>query len=54
MVLATSEAVRPPERLTVAAEKYRYLNNPGSYVGKFKNSKTPYLVEPMVTLTSVD
>ena len=56
MIRATAEAVRPPERLTVAeaAEKYRYVNNPGSYVGPFKNSKTPYLVEPMEVLTSLD
>ncbi len=56
MVLATAEAVRPPERLTVAqaAEKYRYINNPGSYVGPFRNDMTPYLVQPMEVLTSVD
>ncbi len=56
MVLATAEAVRPPERLTVAqaAEKYRYINNPGSYVGPFRNDTTPYLVQPMEVLTSVD
>ena len=56
MIVATAEAVRPPERLTVAeaAEKYRYINNPGSYVGKFKNSLTPYLVQPMEMLTSLD
>lgn len=56
MVLATSEAVRPPERLTVAeaTEKYRFVNNPGSYVGPFKNDMTPYLIEPMEMLTSTD
>lgn len=56
MVLATAEAVRPPERLTVsgAAEKYRYLNNPGSYVGPLKMSLTPYLREPMDGLMSLD
>jgi phage terminase large subunit GpA-like protein len=56
MILATAEAVRPPERLTVAqaAEKYRFINNPGSYVGRYKNSTTPYLVEPMEMLTSLD
>lgn len=56
MVLATAEAVRPPERLTVAeaTEKYRYVNNPGSYVGPFKNDLTPYLIEPMNVLTSLD
>ena len=51
---ATAEGVRPPERLTVSesAERYRYIDNPGSYVGGWKNSKTPYLVEPQNVLTS--
>lgn len=51
-----AEAVRPPERLSVsdAAEKYRWINNPGSYVGPWKNETTPYLVEFMDVLTSVD
>lgn len=56
MLVATCEAVRPPERLTVseAAEKYRYLDNPGSYQGFWDNTIAPYLVEPMDTLTSLD
>ena len=56
MVAAVSATVRPPERITVsqAAEKYRYLNNPGSYVGPWSNDKTPYLCEPMDTFTSLD
>ncbi len=56
MVLEAAEAVRPPERLTVpdAAAKYRWINNPGSYVGPFKNDVTPYLVQPLETLTSLD
>lgn len=47
---------QPPERLTVsqAAEKYRYLNNQGSYVGPWKNAEVPYMVEPMDELTSRD
>lgn len=47
-----SEVLKPPERLTVsqAAEKYRYINNPGSYVGPWKNSTVQYLVEPMDAL----
>lgn len=47
--------LRPPERLTVtqAAEKYVYLNNPGAYVGYFKNETTPYLREPGDTFTSL-
>lgn len=56
MIVATAEAVRPPERLTVseAAEKYVYLNNPGSYIGPWDNDIAPYLVEPMDTMTSTD
>lgn len=56
MVVASAEGIRPTERLTVsqAAAKYRQLNNPGSYVGKWPNEKTPYLVEPMDMLTSMD
>jgi phage terminase large subunit GpA-like protein len=55
MMVEAAATVRPPERLTVseAAEKYRYLNNPGSYVGPWLNSKTPYLVEPTDVLSSV-
>lgn len=54
IVVAAAEGVRPPERLTVsqAAEKYRRLNNPGSYVGPWNNDVTPYLTEPMDELTS--
>lgn len=35
MVLDSAEAVRPAKRMSVseAAEEYRYINNPGSYVG---------------------
>lgn len=56
LIAATANGVRPPERLTVAeaAPKYRYLNNPGSYVGPWDNSIAPYLVEPMEVLTSLD
>lgn len=56
MLAASASGVRAPERLTVAeaAERYRYLNNPGSYVGAWNNDFAPYLVEPMEVLTSVD
>lgn len=56
MIVTAAEGVRPPERLTVAeaAEKYRKLNNPGSYVGPWRHDKTPYLVEPMNVLSSDD
>lgn len=55
MVVDTAEGVRPAERLTVseAAAKYRWLNNPGAYVGPWTNEKTPYLVEPQDVLSSV-
>ncbi len=50
-----SESLRPPRRMTVseAAEKYRYLYNPGSYVGRWKNDITPYLIEFMDVLTDL-
>lgn len=56
MIAATAAAVRPAERLTVAesAEKYRRINNPGSYVGPWDNAFAPYLVEPMEVLTSLE
>lgn len=56
IVASAANIIRPPERLTVsqAAEKYRKLNNPGSYVGPWDNSIAPYLVEPMDVLTSLD
>lgn len=46
--------LKPPERLTVseAAAKYRYLNNPGSYIGPWKNTTVNYMVEPMDMLSS--
>lgn len=39
----------PPDNLTVAqaAEKYRYINQPGAYVGQWKNLTVQYMVEPM-------
>ena len=54
MMIALSSILQPPERLTVSqwAEKYRYVNNTGSYVGFWKNSTTPYMVEPMDMLNS--
>jgi phage terminase large subunit GpA-like protein len=49
-----ADLLRPPERLTVsqAAEKYRYVNQPGAYVGPWLNWTTPYMVLPMDTFTS--
>lgn len=44
-----AEMLRPAEDLTVgqSAEKYRYVNQPGAYVGPWLNSTTPYMLEPM-------
>lgn len=49
-----ADLLRPPERLTVsqAAVEYRYVNQPGAYVGKWKNETTPYMVEPMDTFAA--
>lgn len=49
-----AEGLRPAERLSVseAAALYRRLDNKGAYVGPWQNERTPYLVEPMDTLTS--
>lgn len=54
IVVDLAEQLRPPERLTVAqaAEKYRIVNQPGAYVGKWLNSTAPYMVEPMNTFAS--
>ena len=54
LIVQSAEAVKPRERLTVsqAAEKYRKLNNVGSYTGDWQNSMTPYLVEPMDEITN--
>lgn len=48
--------ITPAEQLSVsaAAEKYRYLNNAGAYVGPWKNATVPEMVEPMDTFTSRD
>jgi len=56
IIAQAAVAAKPPEALTVseAAAKYRHLNNPGNYVGPWRNEKTPYLVEPMDELTSTD
>jgi len=54
MVAQAAEVIRPPDRLTVAeaAEKYRWIDNPGNYTGPYRNDLTPYMVEPMEVLTS--
>ncbi|ENB7451862.1 phage terminase large subunit family protein [Pseudomonas aeruginosa] len=54
IALGVAAMFNPPERLSVAeaAAKYRYLNNPGSFRGYWRNDKAPYLVEPMNELDS--
>lgn len=56
LLLKTSESLKPAERLTIseAAAKYRWVNNPGSYVGPWLNETTPYLVGVMNALTRRD
>lgn len=56
MLAATAAGVRPPERIPISqsAERFRYINNPASYVGPWDNSVAPYLIEPMDTLASLD
>jgi len=51
---AIPDVLRPPEDLTVseAAERYRQVYNPGAYVGPWRNSTTPYLVDFMDVLES--
>jgi phage terminase large subunit GpA-like protein len=49
-----STILEPPERLSVskAAEKYRYVYQPGAYIGDWKNKTTYYMVEPMDEFSS--
>lgn len=56
MMAAAGSGVRPPERITVSqsAERFRYLNNPNSYVGPWDNSIAPYLIEVQDTLSSLE
>ncbi len=46
-------SLQPPRRVTVSewAVADRYINQPGAYVGPWKNETVPYMVEPMDTLT---
>lgn len=51
LVCGIVDLIQPPERISVsqAAEKYRFVNQPGAYVGPWLNSTAPYMVEPMDT-----
>jgi phage terminase large subunit GpA-like protein len=55
LIAAATEAIAPPERLTVseAARKYVKIKEK-NYSGPWSADKTPYLVEPQDVLTSLD
>lgn len=50
----TQKVFVAPRRMTVSewAEEYREINQPGAYVGPYRNSTTPYMEEPADELTS--
>jgi phage terminase large subunit GpA-like protein len=56
ILVTLADQLRPPERMTVhqAAAKYRYINQPGAYVGWWDNRVAPYMVEVMNTFASRD
>jgi phage terminase large subunit GpA-like protein len=47
------QTLQPSIRLTVSewAQRERYINQPGAYVGPWKNETVPYMVEPMDIVT---
>lgn len=55
MIRAAAEAIRPSEKLTVteAAQKYVKIREK-NYSGPWSADRTPYIVEPQNTLTSLD
>lgn len=52
----TEKVFVPPRRMTVSewAEEYREVNQPGAYIGPYKNDTTPYMEEPADELTNPD
>lgn len=54
IIAMMAEGIKPAENITVSefAEKHRYINMPGAYVGPWKNETTPYLKKPMDVLNS--
>jgi phage terminase large subunit GpA-like protein len=55
MIVAASEAVRPPDRLTVSEAARQHVKiKEKNYSGPWSEEKTPYLVEPQEVLTSLD
>ena len=48
-------APRPPVNVAEYAAEHRWLNNTGGgYVGRWRHEMTPYLVDPMADLNSLD
>lgn len=49
-----SQVFVPPRRMTVAewADEFRFINQPGAFVGDWSNDTVPYMVEPQEVLTS--
>lgn len=55
LVVAGTEAIAPPERLTVSEGATKYVRiKEKNYSGPWSQDKTPYLVEPQDILTSLD
>lgn len=56
IIASVARILKPAEKLTVAqwAQRHRYINMPGAYVGLWSADKTPYMVEPLEVLTSLD
>ncbi len=55
LIAKTSEKVFvPPRRMTVPqwADEFRFINQPGAFVGDWSNRTTPYMVEPAEMLSS--
>lgn len=54
MIVAASEVVAPPERLSVTEAAIKYVRiKEKNYSGPWSRDKTPYLVEPQDLLTSL-
>jgi len=49
LICSLATILVPSEQLTVgeSAERYRYVNQPGAYVGPWFNHTTPYMLDPM-------
>ncbi|MEG3175880.1 terminase gpA endonuclease subunit [Sphingomonas sp. RB3P16] len=55
LIVAGTEAISPPERLTVSEAAAKYIRiKEKNYSGPWSAEKTPYVVEPQDVLTSLD